>query len=219
MPKYFIPVGAILVISLLLLAPCGNAPAIDQHKNPQVPLLKREDAQFYIFKANEVNDPPIIWDQRNGGMYVIDLAQGLRASFDLARGEKIKLFNQAKTARLSTRGVMIIGRLPGDGTGANHSFITRSLSTKGFSINKNELLLVAEVEFSGPFMDGEPAPQSIYFSTIVQDIPIGKYQMKLQIEPRGEVYEKWKASKDIQLPKYPPMSTSFEIVEQSFSLR
>ena len=219
MQKYLMSVGAILVISLLLLAQYGTAPAIDQNKNPQVPTLKLEDAQFYIFKADEIKGPPVTWDKREGGMSVIDLAQGIRAIFDLARGQKIKLFDQAKTVRLSTQGVIIIGKLPGDGTGANNSFITKSLVTKSFSIKKNELILVAEVEFSGPFMNGTPAPQSIYFSAIIQDIPIGKYQMKLQLEPRGEVYEKWKASQDIQLPKYPPMSTSFEIVMQSYSLK
>jgi hypothetical protein len=237
MPKSSLVACFLSIVALVQITGRDSKPVISGTNDE--PTVKLQDARFYIFDGDELkqkvdalwhnnrdydsNDElkktvAARWDTREGKAYVFDLAQGIRSLFDLAQGAGIKHFEAANKVRLTTQGIMIIGRLPGDGTGPNRSFTTRFISPKAFTLKQNELLLVANIEFSGPFMDGEPKPQPVYFAAEVKDLPINKYHFTLKVEPKGEVYEKWKADKEIQLPKYEPMSVSFEIVDKVFRL-
>ena len=176
--------------------------------------------RFYVLSGAETDENGVgVWDERPGGIYAMYIQKDAHSILSM-RGDEIRqLYDKTRRAlkkppiqgNYGTGGIVLVGRLPGDGRGPNASFTTIISGIKQFVLSENQISIVPRCEFTGPHENGEPKLQAIYVVAVIGHLPTGAYQATIAIEPTGDVHERWRNVREIRLPSYPPMKCKFDV--------
>lgn len=150
----------------------------------------------------------------SGGVYVVPKTDS-SVSIGVQYAEARKQYGQKRLVegrlQVPQKRLTMVGRLPGDGTGAQSSFSTAIGKPRDFFQSDKTLFLLGSCKFEGPFLNGEPKPQAFYFTADIPILPPGKYSAIVRVSPEGEVFEKLKKSKEYQLPDFSLLRCDFEV--------
>ncbi|MDB5392254.1 MAG: hypothetical protein JWM11_7900 [Planctomycetaceae bacterium] len=144
-----------------------------------------------------------------------DGSDSIELDFDKAR-DRYRTQREDNKAILVPANVdlVLIGRLPGDGTGLNKSYFTDIGEVKEFVLYENKLFLLASCCFRGPYTTGLPQGRAHYFRAPLRHLVPGTYTAIVRITPEGKVYQEHKNDKEIELPDFGILTCEFEVAER-----
>ncbi len=202
-----------LLLSLLVLASTGLALSSPINEPQPVKPLDIETVRFVdLGESKTVTETAT--DDLPSGVFVIpkpDKALSIRGQYAEAHKQNKLEGLVAGRLRVPRKSLRLVGRLPGDGTGPNRSFLTELGKPKEFFLSERTIFLLGACKFTGPYMDSEPAGQALYFTADIPVLATGNYTVFVRVSPEGKVFEKWKKSKTIQLPDFSLLKCEFEI--------
>jgi len=154
--------------------------------------------------------------ERPGGVYAYYSHLDTQSVLSL-RGKEVRRLHEKIRHEFSTDsnvrfhakkrrgGIVLVGRLSG---GMNTMFLTTISGIEQFVLSGKKISIVANCEFTGPYEDGEPNPEAIYFVAVIGNLLPGTYQATISIEPTGSVHEEYQ---EYGLPSYAPMKCKFDV--------
>jgi hypothetical protein len=152
------------------------------------------------------------------GVFVIQKPQAPTAMLDLfLQAQRVYQAERREGAlvRVPRKPLIIVGHLPGDGRGSNASYSTEIGLVRDFLLTDHTIFLLASCKFTGPHIDGEPAPQAFYFSADMPVLGPGKYTIFVRVSPEGSVFEQWEQNHEYgRLPDFGVLKCDFEVSEK-----
>ncbi|MDB5336933.1 MAG: hypothetical protein JWN70_2552 [Planctomycetaceae bacterium] len=161
----------------------------------------------------------VIYDTREGGVSILPQSkcpESLQKAVDVAQDWRSKSGSASARFILPAKTpLVLVGRLPGTGTGRNRCYSTQLDGIKEFFLDQDNVFLLLTCSFRGPYIDGVPKTVGHYFAADLPPLAPGNYSVTVRILPVGQVYREYRFNKwkSMPLPEFGSLICNFTVSE------